>query len=154
MPEVQEVAVVLTEQDIHGKTPQELTSLLYESCIEKLERAAVSIRKKQYLQANRLLQNCNDILYRLGAGINYEAGIISDQLEALYNYMAETLIQANLRKDVSLVEEVLRLLRIIDDAWKTAMKSESGQGAHILKRKTSAYEQDLHLGNIQVDRKE
>lgn len=154
MPEVQEVAVVLTDQDLHGKTPQELTSLLYEACIDKLERATVMIKQKQYIQANKLLQGCNDILYRLGAGINYEAGIISDQLEAIYNYMSESLIQANLKKDVTLIEEVIRLLKMINDAWKAAMKNDAGLGTQIVRRKTMAYEQDLHLDNFHVDRKE
>ena len=47
------------------------------------------INGKNLIDANKKLQKANDILYRLGAGLNYEAGIIADQLDALYNYMAE-----------------------------------------------------------------
>jgi flagellar protein FliS len=151
---VREVAVVLTENDIYEKTSQELTSLLYVTIIDKLEKATEAITKKNYLLANQLLQSSNDILYRLGAGINYEAGIIADQLEAIYNYMAERLIQANFRKDVSLIEEVIRLLKIISEAWDNAMKLGMSPVNQTLRKKAIAYEQDLFYDNVHVDRKE
>lgn len=148
------MAVVLTENDLHGKTPQELTSLLYEICIEKLENATEAIKKKNYIEANTLLQGCNDILYRLGAGLNYEAGIIADQLEVIYNYMAEKLIQANIQKDLNIINEVISLLKMIDEAWKDALKKGNASPNQTVRRKASAYEQDLHLDNFNVDRKE
>lgn len=148
------MAVVLTENDIHGKTPQELTSLLYETCIDKLENATQAIKKKNFIEANTLLQGCNDILYRLGAGLNYEAGIIADQLEVIYNYMAEKLIQANIQKDVNIINEVVSLLTMLDEAWKDAMKKGNASANQTAKRKAMAYEQDLRLDNFNVDRKE
>ncbi len=45
----------------------------------------------------------------LGAGLNYEAGIISDQLDALYNYMAERVIEGNKKKDIAMIQEVLSI---------------------------------------------
>lgn len=144
---------VLTELELHEKTPQELTSLLYESCIDKLERATELIKRQRYVEANRLLQTCNDILYRLGAGLNYEAGIIADQLEAIYNYMAERLIEANLKKDISAIQEVIQLLKTISDAWNEAMKIGAKPVTHPVKKKALFYDQDLLYDN-QVDRKE
>ena len=47
------------------------------------------------MDANKKLQKTNDILHRLGAGLNYEAGIIADQLDTLYNYMADRVIEGN-----------------------------------------------------------
>ena len=57
------------------------------------------------------LQKANDILKRLGVGINYEAGIIADQLDMLYNYMADKLIEANLKKDPEIIKEVIKNTR-------------------------------------------
>jgi flagellar protein FliS len=148
------MSTVLTEQTLHQKSPQELTSLLYQACMEKLEKASEAIRQQNYLLSNRLLQSCNDILYRLGAGLNYEAGIIADQLEAIYNYMAERLIQANLTKDASLVEEVLGLLKIIDEAWSIAMEKGQDAQSPMFRKKALAYEQDFFLDNGNLDRKE
>ncbi len=135
---------LLTEEQLHKKTPEELTTLLYSACIENLEQAKVEINNTNYHNANLLLQKTNDILYRLGAGINYEAGPVSDQLEIMYNYMAEKLIQANITKSNMLIDEVLVIIRIINDAWIEAMnKATEGTNVNIkVKNKVSAYDQD------------
>ncbi|VFS18117.1 flagellar protein FliS [Escherichia coli] len=43
---------------------------------------------------------------------------LTQNLIALYSYMVRRLLQANLRNDVSAVEEVEALMRNIADAWK------------------------------------
>ncbi|MGG1664389.1 flagellar export chaperone FliS [Brevibacillus sp. NRS-1366] len=146
---------VLTEQTVHQKSPQELTNLLYRALIEKLEKSSAAIIQRNYIEANQLLQNCNDILYRLGAGINYEAGIVADQLEAIYNYMAERLIEANLNKTVGPIDEVRSLIKIIDDAWNTALASNANRPDKVvLRKKTSAYDQDFFYEHGTLDQKE
>jgi flagellar secretion chaperone FliS len=148
------VAEVLTEQALHQKSSQELTSILYEACIGKLERASTAIKEKNYEEANKLLQTCNDILYRLGAGLNYEAGIIADQLEAIYTYMAERLIEANVKKSVALIHEVIGLLRIISEAWNVALEKGMDTQGTALRKKALVYEQDFFYDHGTVDRKE
>ena len=75
--------------------------------MNQLRDAIEDIKGKNLIDANKKLQKANDILYRLGAGLNYEAGIIADQLDALYNYMAERTIEANRKKDPAMIQEVL-----------------------------------------------
>lgn len=133
----------LTEELIHKKSSQELTSLLYEACIVNLEEAVLAIQAKKLDRANTLLQKSNDILYRLGAGLNYEAGIIADQLEALYDYMANRLIEANWKKDISLIEEVLRMLKEIAAAWHEACQNKESSPHYDLKLKSEAYEKNM-----------
>ncbi|WP_394234945.1 flagellar export chaperone FliS [Niallia oryzisoli] len=112
----------LTKEMIYQKSPQELTSLLYESCLISLEEAIENIESKDFVIANQKLQKANDILERLGVGINYEAGIIADQLDMMYNYMASKLIEANLKKDTSTIKEVIKILEDISQAWNQSLK--------------------------------
>ncbi|KAB2953612.1 flagellar export chaperone FliS [Heliorestis acidaminivorans] len=137
----------LTEDQLYKKSSHELTSLLYQSALEKLEKAMEALDRKDYGLANVLLQKCNDILYRLGAGINYEAGVMAEQLDALYNYMAEKLIQGNYNKDKKAIEEVHKLLTIIADAWKTANANGPSHKGMQLRSKTTAYERNLSYEN-------
>ena len=141
----------LTEEILHKKTPEELTALLYSACIKSLEQSKVEINNRNYHNANLLLIKANDILYRLGAGINYESGPISDQLEMLYNYIAEKVIQANLQKSVLLIDEVLIVLKMITDAWNAAInkRKEDTYGNMKIKNKVSAY--DLLYPNTHSD---
>jgi len=137
------VTGIFTESTIHQKSPQELTALLYEACLTNLEEAIEDITNKDYVIANKKLQKVNDILHRLGAGLNYEAGIIADQLDILYNYMADKIVEANLTKDVTIIKEVLQTLEEISTAWNKAMKEKPSAPAAGLRSKASAYEKSV-----------
>ena len=107
----------LTDEWIYQKNSQELTSLLYEGLIDLLNKSIEDIKDKKYIDANKKLQKTNDILYRLGAGLNYEAGIIADQLDALYNFMAERVIEGNKKKDITIVQGVLSITERLASTW-------------------------------------
>lgn len=139
--EVVVMAEVLTEDLLHKKTPQQLTTLLFQECLDRLNQAIAAIHAKRYIESNQLLQKCNDILYRLGAGLNYEAGIIADELEALYDYMALKLIEANLTKKTEPIMEVKQILYQILDAWMVALeKNEDPSASTLHRKKTAAYD--------------
>ncbi|KIQ94725.1 Flagellar protein fliS [Anoxybacillus thermarum] len=129
----------LTEEAVYKKTPQQLTALLYEGLIDSLEEAIENTKKSNYIHANKRLQKANDILRRLGVGLNYDAGIIAHQLDALYNYMAERLIEANMKKDVAMMQEVLTIAKDIANAWNEALKKQPT--INTAAKKAATYEQ-------------
>ncbi len=138
---------LISKEALHKKSPQEITALLYEACINNLEEGRTAIQENNFTLANENLQKANDILERLGAGINYEAGIIADQLEAVYNYMADCLIMANLNKDVNAIDEVLKLLTEISTAWSKALIENKDIQSKSVKQKASAYEMSSMYDN-------
>jgi flagellar secretion chaperone FliS len=133
----------LTKDVIFKKSPQELTALLYEGIIDNLEQAIELINEKSYLEANVKLQRTNDILHRLGVGLKYEAGPIGQQLDLLYNYMADQIIKANLRKDVSILKEMITLIEPIAQAWKDVLRKKVNVSQSSTVRKVSAYENSI-----------
>lgn len=131
----------LTEKMLLEKTPQEITSILYKTCIQRLERAVKAIEIKDYEEANKLLQKCNDIVHRLGAGLKYEAGPIADQLDYLYNYIADELIKANINKDVNSIKVALKIVEEISEAWDIAMAK--GTDNEKINKNVLKYEENL-----------
>lgn len=134
---------ILTEDALFKKSPQEITALLYEACLTNLEESIDDINNKDYVIANKKLQKANDILHRLGAGLNYEAGIIADQLDALYNYMADKVVEANYKKDTKLIEEAIKSLEPIALAWNEALKKKPAQVSSGIRNKAMAYEKSV-----------
>lgn len=134
---------IFTESAIHQKSPQEITALLYEACLTNLEEAIEDITNKDYVFANKKLQKANDILHRLGAGLNYEAGIIADQLDVLYNYMADKVVEANLHKDVSIIKEVLQIVEDLSSSWNQAMQNKHADPKAAIRQKALAYEKNV-----------
>jgi flagellar secretion chaperone FliS len=133
---------VLTKEIIYSKSPQELTALLYEGLISNLEEANDLIDQKNYYLANKKLQKTNDILHRLGVGIKYEAGPIAEQLDMLYNYMASQIIKANIHKDKQMVQNVLKVIQPIANAWNEILKKKS-HGQSSIAKKVSVYENSI-----------
>ena len=133
----------LSKELIYQMSPQKITGLLYEKCIAELEQAITAIEQKEMIDANIHLQKVNDLLERLGAGINYEAGIIANQLDTLYNYMANEIITGNLKKDVSIIKEVLAMMEQIASAWNEASKSSTTDVQKNIVKQTNAYEKNI-----------
>lgn len=138
-----------TEQEIMNMRPEQLTSLLYEALIERLREAIKFLDDRNYIAVNYLLQDCNDILYRLGAGINYKAGIIADHLEALYNYCAERLLEANLGKNKSMIEDVIKIMENVSEGWNKAL----GNADEVISadNKLDFYENHLYYQPVNLD---
>ncbi|WP_051314681.1 flagellar export chaperone FliS [Alteribacter aurantiacus] len=131
---------MISKEALHRKTSQEITALLYEALLDHLEEALASSNKTDYHSTNLHLQKANNILERLGAGLNYEAGIIADQLETLYQYASSLVVEANLTKDSDKIIEVIAIIESISIAWKEAIETNDDHQHIRVKRQTQAYE--------------
>lgn len=118
----------ITKEEIYNKKPEELTMLLYMALVNNIKQAIEAIRVRDFHVVNAKLTKAVDIIERLGVGLNFEAGIIADQLQVLYEYMVDKLVTANITKSVEDCEEVLAIVERISDSWQEAMdKVGSGQ---------------------------
>lgn len=113
--------------DIHDR-PELITSLLYKKLLQKLDEAVELLSQSRYVEANRAMQLCNDIITRLGFGLKYEAGVVADQLESLYHYMFEKIYEANLKKDKKPLIEIRNMVEEIDRTWDQAMEQSNSKG--------------------------
>lgn len=140
---------IYSEQEIMEMKPQELTALLYQAFLEKLRGAIRALEKGDHVGSNYLLQGCNDILERLGVGINYKAGIIADQLEALYDFCSHKIIEANINKDKKTLEQVYEIMDNISQAWNTAMEASNLETG--INKRLEYYENHLYYEPANVD---
>ncbi|MEW9669510.1 flagellar export chaperone FliS [Ammoniphilus sp. 3BR4] len=113
----------LEYQDIVGR-PVLITSLLYKKLLQQLELSIQKIQEKRLDDANYHLQLSQDIVERLGFGIKYEGGIIADQLELIYHYVSDRILQANLKKDSQIILEIRNIVSQLDEGWTQAMEKE------------------------------
>ena len=134
----------ITEELIYHKSPQELTAMMYEKLIQNIGEAIIAIQHSDYFTANEKIKQCNDILYRLGIGLTYQAGIIAEQLDTLYNYMSERLIMANFKKDTFILCEVQQMMKKLSNAWNEVLKATPNTSS-FRKNKLSSYEQHISI---------
>lgn len=112
-------ASVGVETSVPTADPHKLILLLFEGA-----RTAVSTAKLHMTQGNipekgRLISNAIDIITNgLKASLDFDAGgDLSLKLGALYDYMAERLLWANLKNDTATLDEVIKLLNELHGAW-------------------------------------
>jgi flagellar protein FliS len=53
-----------------------------------------------------------------------KGGEISTNLRSLYNYMYKRLLDANMKKDLKIIDEVSEYIKDLRDTWIEAMKKE------------------------------
>lgn len=99
-------------------SPHRLTLMLYNGAIQFAGQAKVAIQQNNIVDTNTYIQKTQDIIYELISSLNMkEGGEIAQNLRQLYFYMINKLIDANIKKRVDFIEEVIGLLNELREAW-------------------------------------
>lgn len=109
------------ENSIYTASPEELTLMLYNGLIKFIMQAQKAIDEKDFEKANSSIVRAENIISEFQATLDkkYE---ISQNLLLLYDYMYRRLMDANIKKDKDILEEVLSFARELRDTWEQAMK--------------------------------
>ncbi|AXL03338.1 flagellar export chaperone FliS [Escherichia coli] len=123
----QAYAQIGVESAVMSASQQQLVTMLFDGVLSALVRARLFMQdNNQPGKGVSLSKAINIIENGLRVSLDEESkDELTQNLIALYSYMVRRLLQANLRNDVSAVEEVETLMRNIADAWKESLLSPS-----------------------------
>ncbi len=115
-------------QQIMTASPEELTLMLYNGAIRFVSESMQAIEQGNLEKANAANLRAQDIVreFMCTLDMQYE---ISQGYYKLYDYLEYRLIQGNLKKDKSQLEEAKNILLELRDTWNQAMKSARAQRA-------------------------
>lgn len=108
------------EQKIFAAKPEELTLMLYDGILRFLKQAKLYMEQKNYAKTHYALVRAQDIIDELNITLDMSYDMSQD-LRDLYIYMRSRLVEANLKKNQEIVDEVLSLSTELRDTWKEAM---------------------------------
>lgn len=103
-------------------TPAELTLMLYEGAIKFVNKAIMSIEKDDVMGAHNNLMKTQRIIEELRASLDHKYPV-AKEFDTVYEYILRRLVEANIKKDKDILEEVLEHLRTMHDTWKEVMKN-------------------------------
>lgn len=120
----QTYANVGLESSVMSASPHHLISLLFDGAINALMRAKILIEQGD--TPNHIAEKGSAISKAIGiidnglrASLNPEVdGELANNLDSLYQYMTDRLVHANLKNDIAAIDEVIKLISNIADAWK------------------------------------
>lgn len=101
-------------------SPAELTLMLYEGAIKFCNIAIIAVEQKDIQKAHDNIVKTEHIIdyFRQTLDMKYE---VAQDFERVYTYLSRRLVQANMKKDKEILEEVNQHLRDMRDTWKQVM---------------------------------
>lgn len=113
-------AKVGMETGVLAASPHQLIVMLFEGALSAIATAHGNLRAgKQAAKGQAISKAISIIDEGLRASLDKQAGgNIAAELDSLYQYMTHQLMQANLRNDSGILDEVAKLLRELNSAWE------------------------------------
>lgn len=107
------------DTSIDSASPHKLIVMLYDGALATLLNAKLNMKAGNIAIKGQAISKAISIIDNgLRASLDKKAGgEIAGNLDALYEYMSRRLLQANLKNDVGIIEEVHRLLADLRGAW-------------------------------------
>ena len=108
-------------------SPAELTLMLYEGAIKFCNIAITAIEQKDIEKAHINIVKTQRIIehFRLTLDMKYP---VAQDFDRVYENLARRLVQANVKKDKEILEEVLEHLHSMRDTWKEVMRINREKG--------------------------
>lgn len=106
------------QTQVQSRTPVELVVLLYDGAIKFLEQAREAMAQRNLVAKRDAMSRATAIIQELQHMLNMEAGgEVAERLDGLYTYILGRCYDANMQLDPSGLEETIRLLTPLRDAW-------------------------------------
>ena len=102
-------------------SPAELTLMLYEGAIKFCNIAIMGIEEKNIEKSHQNIIKVQHIIEEFQSTLDHKYPV-AKEFDNVYSYLKARLIEANLKKDKEILEEVLTHLRTMRDTWKEVMR--------------------------------
>lgn len=102
-------------------TPAELTLMLYDGAIKFCNIAIIAVEQKDIQKAHTNITKVERIIdyFRQTLDMSYP---VAQDFERVYEYLSRRLVEANVKKDKEILEEVDQHLHSMRDTWKEVMR--------------------------------
>ena len=111
-------------------SPAELTLMLYDGAIKFANIAVAAIEKNDIEKAHNNIMKVERIILEFKSSLDHKYPVAKD-FEQVYNYLIRRLHEANMKKDIEIMEEILKHLRTMRDTWKEVMDINQGKKVQV-----------------------
>jgi flagellar protein FliS len=104
---------------VDGADPHRLVEMLYDGAVVQVAKARFALTRQDVVAKGEATTRAIRIIDEgLKAALDARAGDVARNLDALYDYMTRTLVNANIRNSDALYGEVEKLLGDLRGAWR------------------------------------
>jgi flagellar protein FliS len=118
MAALKQYQTVNTQAQAVDASPHRLIQMLMEGGLTRIAQARGAMERQQTAMKGELIGKAIGIIGGLREGLNLErGGEVAANLDRLYEYMANRLLEANVQNDMAPLDEVAGLLRNVKSGW-------------------------------------
>jgi flagellar secretion chaperone FliS len=105
---------------ILSATPTQLVTMLYDRLVLDLKRAESAQDEERWPDAHEQLLHAQDIIAELSSSLRIDAWDGAANLFAIYVYVHQALVDANIHRNVERTREAIRLIEPLRESWHQA----------------------------------
>ncbi|MGI5986497.1 MAG: flagellar export chaperone FliS [Clostridiales bacterium] len=109
------------QQAVMTMTPGQMLLAVFDELIKQLSLSQIAFEKNDIPEINRSLQKSQHIINELKGTLNFEYDI-SNNLSDMYNYFNYAIMNANIKKDASIIADILQMVTELRDTFSEADK--------------------------------
>ncbi len=113
---------------ILSATPTQLVTMLYDRLVLDLKRAEAAQAEERWPDAHEQLLHAQDIVAELSSSLKIDAWDGASGLFAIYVYVHQALVDANIHRNIARTREALALIEPLRESWHQAAQLIPAQG--------------------------
>lgn len=108
---------VYKNNSVNYASKEQLLLMLVDGSVKFSKRAEIALKEKNIKVSHENLIKTQDIFLELMSSLDRSAGDWANQLFKVYQFINDKLVEANLKKDVQVLQEILPLIEDIRSLW-------------------------------------
>ena len=110
------------KSSIETASREQILIMLYDGAIQFLNKARVAMQNKDFEGINNNLIGAQNIIQEFINSMDREvAPQLAENLISLYEYFIRRLVQANMKRQIEPIDEVLKYLKSLKATWEQAI---------------------------------
>ncbi len=118
---------VYKNNSVNFASKEQMLLMLLDGAVKFAKRGKLAIQEKDIKMAHNSITRTQDIFTELKVTLDPNAGDWSKQMLNVYSFINDRLLQANIKKDEAIMDEVIPLIEEVRNIWNEAYKLSVGQ---------------------------
>ncbi|MEQ1823124.1 MAG: flagellar export chaperone FliS [Fimbriimonadaceae bacterium] len=116
---------------VNGASPLQLIVMLYDGALKNIELGRAAMAHQDYTRQNQHLQQAQKIVFELLACVDVaKGGEIATNLIALYEYVINELVRANIEDKAEPLDHCVKVLSDLRQTWNELDNQVRSEIAH------------------------
>ena len=117
------------DQSVQSASREKILLMLFEAAVKFTKKAIQACENKDISERGYNIGRAFDIVNELNSSLNHKISPeLGKNLEQLYMFIAEQLVQANISGNVKHLNDALKILEVLFNGWSQAIEKLKREG--------------------------